>query len=155
MNNTDGPRSIFISYSWDSEPHKAWVRKLASRLVRAGVDVKLDEWDIGPGESVTQFMEKYIVDCDRVIVVATPNYARRSEGRNGGVGYEQQIISGHIAAGVPRRKFIPIIKSGEIKPGPRCALPSHFSGTFIVDMRKKAQYGDGIKPYSRPFMTSH
>jgi hypothetical protein len=81
---TDGPRSVFISYSWDNDKHKAWVRKLASRLVRAGIDVKLDQWDVGPGESLTQFMEKQIVDCDRVIVVCTPLYARRSQGQLAG-----------------------------------------------------------------------
>jgi SEFIR domain len=65
---TDGPRSVFISYSWDNDKHKAWVRKLASRLVRAG-----------------------------------------------------------------------------IKPGPKCAVPTHFSGIYAIDMRKATQYSGAVK----------
>jgi len=39
----------FISYSWDSDEHKAWVLQLATRLVNNGVDVTLDRWDIHLG----------------------------------------------------------------------------------------------------------
>jgi hypothetical protein len=53
------------------------------------------------------------------------------------VGYEQQIISGRIAAGIARRKFIPIVRSGEIALGPRCAIPDHFVGSLALDMRAK------------------
>jgi hypothetical protein len=55
--------------------------------------------------------------------------------RTGGVGYEQQIISGHIAAGIPRRKFIPIVRSGQFEPGPDCAIPPHFGGILAIDIR--------------------
>src|ERR1700674_4861087 len=143
--DTDGPRSAFMSYSWEDKAHRSWVRKLASSLVRAGIDVKLDKWDVGRGDSLTQFMEKQIVDCDFVIVVCTPLYAARSQQRKGGVGYEQQIISGHIAAGVPRHKFIPVVRKGEFEPGTRCAIPPHFSGIYAIDMRKDAQYDQGVK----------
>jgi len=34
--------SAIISYSWDSEEHKTWVREIATRLRRNGVDIKLD-----------------------------------------------------------------------------------------------------------------
>ena len=34
--------TAFISYSWDDESHKSWVKELAARLRKDGVDVKLD-----------------------------------------------------------------------------------------------------------------
>jgi len=34
---------IFISYSHDSEKHKAWVLNLSTRLRKNGVDVVLDQ----------------------------------------------------------------------------------------------------------------
>ncbi len=49
--------SAFISYSWDSAAHKTWVRQLAERLVTNGVKIKLDQWNVAPGESLTAFME--------------------------------------------------------------------------------------------------
>lgn len=124
-----------MSYSWDSEEHKIWVRELAERLVSNGVHVTLDQWDLQPGDSLTQFMEAQISVCDFVAVICTPNYAQKSNERASGVGYEQQIISGHLAAGVERRKFIPIVRKGDMKSGKDLAIPSHFLGVLAVDMR--------------------
>jgi hypothetical protein len=90
-------------------------------------------------------MEKQIVACDKVIVICTPTYASRVDQRQGGAGYEQQIISGHIAAGVPRQKFVPVIRRGNIKPGRDCAIPTHFSGIYAVDMRKDAEFNKATK----------
>src|SRR5690242_14322301 len=95
--------SVFISYSWDNEDHKKWVEELARRLVTNGVVVRLDQWDVQPGDSLTSFMEGNLTACDKTLIICTPNYAAKSIERKGGVGYEQQIISGHIAAGVERR----------------------------------------------------
>lgn len=130
-----GPPSVFISYSWDTEEHKSWVRELAERLVSNGVHVTLDQWDLQPGDSLTQFMETQIGACDFVAVICTPTYARKSNERASGVGYEQQIISGHLAVGVERRKFIPIVREGEMKASKDLAIPSHFLGILAVDMR--------------------
>jgi TIR domain len=116
------PPSVFISYSWDSIPHKRWVLQLAERLIRNGVKVWIDQLNLRPGESLTRFMESKIKSSGHVLVICTPAYAKRANKRLGGVGYEQQIISGRIAAGIPRRKFIPIVRAGEIDLGPRCAL---------------------------------
>ncbi|MEN3747797.1 toll/interleukin-1 receptor domain-containing protein [Sphingomonas sp. HF-S3] len=130
-----GPPSVFISYSWDSDEHKVWVRELGERLVLNGVQVKLDQWDLVPGDSLTHFMESQIDACDFVLVVCTPSYARKSISRSGGVGYEQQIISGSLASGVERRKFIPLVRDGEMRAGPEFAIPPHFQGILAIDIR--------------------
>lgn len=128
--------TAFISYSWDDESHKTWVHTLASRLVENGVSVKLDQWDVPPGHSLTEFMESSVQNCDFTLVICTPNYAARSLQRKGGVGYEQQIISGQIASGVSRSKFIPVVRAGSFDAAdPNCALPSHFLGIHALDMR--------------------
>jgi hypothetical protein len=129
-----GAPSVFISYSWDSVAHRKWVRDLAGRLVANGVRVWLDEWHVRAGDSLTAFMEQKIATSGHILVVCTPQYARRANARLGGVGYEQQIISGRIATGIARRKFIPILRSGTITPGRNCAIPTHFGGTFVIDM---------------------
>lgn len=40
---------IFISYSHDSLDHKKWVLNLATRLMHAGIDTILDQWDLRLG----------------------------------------------------------------------------------------------------------
>ncbi|MCP3658163.1 hypothetical protein [Herbaspirillum sp.] len=37
-----------MSYSWESDAHKSGVRELSERLTRNGVNVRLDQWHIGP-----------------------------------------------------------------------------------------------------------
>jgi hypothetical protein len=133
----DFPPKVLISYSWESDDHKAWVRELAERLRLNGIDVRLDQWHVIPGQSLTQFMESEIVGCEKALIICTPDYYKKSLARKGGVGYEQQIISGNIASGVPRDKFIPIVREGEFEQGENCAIPPHFSGIYAIDLRAR------------------
>lgn len=137
--------SVFISYSWDSNGHLGWVRTLAERLTNNGVAVFLDQWHVGPGDSITHFMEEKVSTCDHVIIVCTPNYAQRSMKRQGGVGHEQQIISGRIAADIERKKFIPVVRDGTFEPGDSCAVPPHFMGILGIDMRSDEDVDTGLE----------
>lgn len=148
------PPRVFISYSWESEGHKDWVRYLAENLRMAGIDARLDQWYVKPGESFTSFMENEVVDADYVLVVCTPEFARKSKERRGGVGYEQQIVSGQLVTGCPRSKFIPILRSGELS-GSDIAVPIHFFGIYSIDFRKDAEFGRSLNEllralFSRP-----
>ncbi len=40
-----------ISYSWDSDDHKNWVRKLAESLQQNGVKARLDQWTVAPDQT--------------------------------------------------------------------------------------------------------
>lgn len=129
--------SAFISYSWDSASHKRWVAAFAARLEQNGVKVWLDQWHVKAGDSLTKFMESKIHSSGHVVVVCTPAYARKSNTRQGGVGFEQQIISAHRLAGIPRRKILPVLRAGDHKPGRNCAIPTHLGGIYAVDARSK------------------
>ncbi len=137
-------KTVFITYSWDSQTHKDWVRQLADKLINNGIHVLLDQYDIQPGESFTHFMEKAISNSEKVLVILSPNYKEKSEERKGGVGYEQQIISGEIMSGIERKKFIPILRSGEYEKGPDCAIPSHFMGISTLDFRREDMDTDSL-----------
>lgn len=135
MDNPVNPPKVFLSYSWENEEHKCWVLNLARRLRENGVNARLDRWHITVGQSLTQFMESEVQDADFVLVICTKEYARRALARTGGVGYEQQIISGNISAGIPREKFIPIVRDGDFVPGAKCSIPAQFLGVLAIDMR--------------------
>ena len=101
---------VFISYSHDNEEHRNWVYRLACRLVESGVEVVLDQWDIQLGSNILKFMEKGLTNSDRVLVVCTDNYNKKSNEGLGGVGYEKNILTAELFSGQDTNKFIPCIR---------------------------------------------
>ncbi len=155
--------SAFISYSWDSEDHKAWVRALATRLRQDGISTILDQWATVPGDQLPAFMERALRENDYVLVICTPRYKQRSEARAGGVGYEGDIMTAELLARGNQRKFIPVLASGPADH----VMPSWLRGKYHVDLSgqpyDEAQYHDllttthGLRPtpppIGRPFST--
>ena len=86
---------LFISYSWSSPQHEAWVVALAERLTTDGVYVHLDKWDLTAGQDAYAFMERMVTDpkITKVLMVCDRAYVEKAHGRRGGVGAEAQIIS--------------------------------------------------------------
>lgn len=137
---TNYPTS-FISYSWEDDEHKKWVKDLASRLRQDGVDVKLDQWEVIPGDQLPSFMEKSIREIDYVLIICTPKYKRKSDNREGGVGYEGDIITGEVFQKQNHRKFIPILRKGEWME----SAPSWISGKYYVDLRNITDFESNYK----------
>lgn len=149
MSHETSPPKIFISYSWEGDAHKNWVLALSERLTQNGVNVRLDQWHISPGESLTHFMETEVQTCEFVLIVCTKDYHRKSLTREGGVGYEQQIITGNIVAGKPREHFIPLVRDGEFAPGAECSIPPQFMGIYAIDMRDSVDPDKSIEALLR------
>lgn len=105
-----GSPKVFASYSHDSDDHKQWVLKLSTKLIENGVNVILDQWDLGAGDDITLFMENGVRDSDRVLVICTDTYVRKANAGEGGVGYERLIVTAQLAQNLGTKKFIPIIR---------------------------------------------
>lgn len=105
---------VFISYSWDSENHKAWVRKLSDDLrTKYSVHTLLDQYNRG-GYSLIAFMTTAIEKADRVLLIGTPEYKRKSERyEGGGAKYEDQLISVELYHKMGSSKFIPVLREGK------------------------------------------
>src|SRR3712207_6176329 len=116
--------SCFVSYSWEDAAHKSWVRQLAHDLRRNGIDAWLDADRVRPGASFTSFMETAVSTCDYVLCICTPEFAAKANGRQGGVGYEAQIVSAHLARQSDSAKFIPVLRAGQLDS----AIPSYLVG---------------------------
>jgi hypothetical protein len=119
----------FVSYSWDAPEHKEWVRTLAARLRGDGVDVTLDQWHVVPGDQLPKFMEEQVRESDYVLIVCTPRYKARSDGRQGGVGYEGDIMTAEVLTTRNQRKFIPLLRAADWTD----AAPSWLSGKYYLD----------------------
>ena len=120
----------FISYSWDDDAHKEWVKQLATRLRADGVDVTLDRWHSAPGDQIPAFMERAVRENDFVIAVCTPRFKERSDGRGGGVGYEGDIMTAYAFTGGDKRKFIPVLRRGNWEE----AAPTWLLGRAKIDL---------------------
>lgn len=124
---------VFISYSWDSDSHKLWVKELATKLRCDGIDARLDQWETVPGDQLPAFMENAKTDSDFVLIICTPKYKIKSEKRIGGVGYEGDIITADVLYHKNHRKFIPILREGDWDE----AAPSWLKGKKYIDMRSE------------------
>ena len=105
----EGHPVVFISYSWDSEEHKAWVKKLSDDLrSKYAVYTLLDRYNRGGFDLIT-FMTKAVERADRVLLIGTPDYRKKSEEYDGGgAKYEDQLISIQLYHQMGSSKFIPV-----------------------------------------------
>lgn len=120
---------VFLSYSWDDQAHKAWVKELATRLRQDGIKAILDRWETRPGDRLAHFMERAVRENDVALIICTPGYKRRSDDRCGGVGYEVNIMS--AAVGADERRFVPVLRG----PDPSTAIPTWLAGKYYIDLR--------------------
>jgi hypothetical protein len=103
-----------------------------------------------PGDPLPHFMETEIREAEKVLIICTPHHKQKSEARKGGVGYEEGIITAEVLDGGNHRKFIPILRDGDIAS----AIPTSLRGKLFIDLRSdsEAQYQELISTLegSRP-----
>lgn len=137
---TENP-TTFISYAWESDDLKNWVKHLATKLRDNGIDAKLDQWEIVPGDQMPHFMEKSVRDNDFVLIICTPKYKTKSEERIGGVGYEGDIMTAEVLQNSNHRKFIPILKSGTKET----SIPTWLKGKYYVDLSNEIHFENNFE----------
>ncbi len=139
---------IFISYSWDSEEHKSWVRKLGEKLQQNGINVNIDQWNAYLGIDLPNYMETSIRESDFVLLICTPNYALKADQLKGGVGYEKMIVTGEIFQNTATpKKFVPIIRIGSQHE----SLPSYLKSKLFVDFTDDVSFDNNITKLLRHF----
>jgi hypothetical protein len=136
---------VFVSYSHDTPAHKQWVGELASKLVKKGVDVILDQWDLGLGDDVPKFMEKSVGEADRVLMICTESYVRKADGGRGGVGYEAMVVTGELVRKLETNKFIPIIRQS----GAEEAVPRSVSTRLYVNLSEGQDFDEEFEKLLR------
>lgn len=134
------PPRLFISYSWSSAEHETWVLELATRLTEQGVQVVLDKWDLREGNDAYKFMEQMVTDptVTKVIMVSDQVYARKADGRAGGVGTETQIISREVYEREDQGKFVAIVP--EKSPDGKAPLPTYYKSRVYIDFSDASKY---------------
>lgn len=136
--------NVFISYTVETESHNKRVIDFSNKLKLAGLDVYIFN-DMKLGERFQFFMEK-IQSCDFTLFICTPEYKKKADNRQGGVGYEWNIITANFGPVLDERRFIPVLFSGSWET----SLPIGASGKNGVDYRKssKIEFNKLIQAFS-------
>lgn len=136
------PMRAFVSYSWDSEDHKDWVRRFAEDLIRNGVDVTLDQFDLTPGQDRYLFMERGVTGADVVLIVCTPSYVERANERQRGVGVETTLLTPQFFEAHADKQFIPIIRQ---RYDTLSATPFYLASLVYLDFTEDSTYAESLE----------
>lgn len=139
----------FISYSWTTPDHEAWVLRLATELREVGVDVVLDKWDLKEGHDAIAFMEQMVTNPEvkKVILVCDQKYAEKTDGRVGGVGTEAQIISPAVYAKSDQNKFVAVVTGFNADGKP--FLPTYYRGRIYINLSGGDVYAQNFEQLVR------
>lgn len=111
------PADLFISYAWTSDPHREWVRLLASHMKAIGYDVLIDA-DVDYGNSLTGFMRR-VLECRHVLMIVDENYVHRADHvPESGVATENRWLSS--AHGSKPASWLSVL----FKDNPQSLLPA-------------------------------
>lgn len=136
IESSEKRKIVFLSYCWEDEEHEKWVKHLANDL-KAFFDVRLDQ-NLPFGVELTAFMEQAVAESDKVLIIATPEYKRRADGRIRGVGVETSLITSDLVTDQNRIKFIPIIRKGT----PATSYPRFLGTRKGADMTDDTKYDE-------------
>ncbi|MGX9221440.1 toll/interleukin-1 receptor domain-containing protein [Massilia varians] len=143
------PPAVFISYSHDSQEHKQWVLDLATRLRSSGVDAILDQWELGPGSDLPQFMEQNLSRATRVLMICTERYVEKANAGVGGVGYEKMIVTADLLRTIGCNRIIPIVRqSGTVH------LPTFLGTKMYIDLSTRDLFESGMDQLLRELLSA-
>ncbi|GAA2974263.1 SEFIR domain-containing protein [Actinokineospora diospyrosa] len=119
MSEDSAPR-VFVTYSHDTERHKRDVREFATFLrSRVGLDVHLDQWADGKRQDWSLWAMEHLRESDFVLVIASPQYRLRAEGRaeshvGRGAQFEAAIIRDHLTRNLRQgtERVLPVVLPG-------------------------------------------
>lgn len=131
---------LFVSYSHDDDEHMSWVKKFVEDLRAEGFEVEYDQ-DNKLGASWTRFMTKGISKNERVLIIGTPEYSKRSKKTSGGTAFETSIININLLQNLDTEKFISILRRGTYKK----SFPILVGDRNGVDFSDDAKYDERIK----------
>ncbi|EJB8540397.1 TIR domain-containing protein [Vibrio parahaemolyticus] len=134
-------KKIFISYSWDGDDHKEWVRRFSDRLEEIyEIHVTFDQYDLDSRVDKNHFMEKGIFENDFVLAIITDEYKDKANNRQGGVGIESYLATSKYwdeMLKYGQSNILPILKGGE-------EVPRYLKGKFYLDFRDDSKFEEKI-----------
>lgn len=132
---------VFISYSWDSNEHREWVKKLADTLESYDeIHVEWDGYDLDSLSDRNLFMENGVSSADYVLVVSTKEYKMKADARKGGVGIETYLSTAKhwdSLLAEQRTNIILLLKD-------RDAIPIYLKGNMYIPFWDDSQFNSSV-----------
>ncbi len=149
MSNDEIPPKLFISYSWTSPDHEAWVLRLATELRDSGIDVILDKWNLKKGQDSHAFMEQMVAnpEINKVLLVCDKEYVTKANNRSGGVGAETQIITPEIYRKQDQDKFVAVVT--ECDEAGKPYVPAFYGSRIFIDFSDPETYSESFEELLR------
>lgn len=131
---------VFLSYSWTSPDHEAWVLDLATQLRENGIDAILDKWDLKEGHDAYAFMERMVTDAKitKVIIICDKKYSEKADKRTGGVGSEAQIITPKLYKKSQQDKFVALVREKDDRGN--LYVPAFLTSRIHIDISSDDLY---------------
>lgn len=128
---------VFISYSWDNEQHRAWVKTFVDALEQIEeITTVWDGYDLDSLIDKNFFMEKGIHEADYVVAIATARYKAKADDRKNGVGLETFLATALHWEGLlknSRSKIIGILREPD-------SMPRYLAGHFHIEFTQDDQF---------------
>lgn len=135
----DSEKKVFISYSWDNDNHKSWIKKFSTDL-NSKFKVEFDE-NLKVGMNPYNYMKQNILSSDFVIIVFTPEYFKKANSdKETGVKYEFSIIQDELFRKISSGKYIPILKEGTKE----ISIPKIMQDAIFVDLSDSRKYNEKL-----------
>jgi len=137
--------TVFVSYCWSPPSNQKSVFTLIERLEHDGIIVKYDKKDLHPGQDMNYFMENALSsgEIDFVIIVCNSGYAKKADCREGGVGYESELILNEIKNDPLQTRYIPVvIERDELGKMP---IPQFLKSRYCIDLTSDIGYEELLK----------
>jgi hypothetical protein len=127
MNDVDKPRParVFLSYSKSDQPT---ARYIADGLKRSGVHAWLDDWELGPGDSLREHIGSAATSSDYILVLLSPASVEST--------WVRQEIDFALSRELADRaiRLIPILIAD-------CDIPAILRSRHYLDLRENREAG--------------
>lgn len=140
----EGHPVVFISYSWDSEEHQAWVLKLSEDLAKNGIFVLLDQY-VEDGSMLPAYMDLGLERANKVLIIGTEKYRMKCYEPSSGVAFEDCIIRNNISQNIGTKKFIACLRQGDFKK----SFPIYIGTNKGHDFSKEINYDKELESLCR------
>jgi 5'-deoxynucleotidase YfbR-like HD superfamily hydrolase len=129
--------SVFLSHS---SVNKTFVRRVKNSLEQYKIKTWLDESNIKPGESITESLQKGLVECDVLLIFLTPHSIQS--------GWVKAEWQSRFAAQISTRKVRVIPLLVEL-----CEIPEFLKDVKYIDFR--SDYDTGIAQLLSTLLNGH
>jgi hypothetical protein len=128
---------VFISYKHTSETADSWVMRLCRDLIEIyGLRCLLDRYDLMPGDSIPQFMQRIATESTHVVFVISPAAMKALSAGEGGLSFEADLWTTLRTEG--RVRVIPILRDGS-------EIPAYVRAYRYLDFRDDGTYNKALK----------